>query len=138
MSTLPPTSKAAPAASTATAGSTSRQHPALVYYDASTNRLVVRPPTGQWTVDVAKANVAEFARLLGDKKVHFVGDCRYMDGYETATRDLWQHELLRAQKQIVSYTFVGVKSTLIRLGISTMSLFVKQGMTVVETLDGLR
>lgn len=109
----------------------------LVYHDISHNRIVVRAPRGYWKMDAAQAALADFSRLLGNKSVHFVGDCRYLEGYDREVRDAWQKLLLLHREQILSYTFVGVQSGFVRLGVAIMSVFVKKTMIQVQTLEGL-
>ena len=108
-----------------------------VYEDAQANRIVVAP-IGHFSAELSRRAIKEFLQLLGMKSVHYVGDCRYMEGYDTETRVAWQKVFGQVQKQILSFTFVGVRSPFVRMGITTMSLFIRTPMQIVDKLDGMR
>ena len=108
-----------------------------VYKVEGTNRIVVAP-IGHWTIDSARPAIDAFRGLLSEGPAHFVGDCRRMDGYDGEVRAAWQQTFLARRGQILSFTFVGVRSSFIRMGIAAMSLFVEAPMKTVAELDGLR
>ena len=109
----------------------------LVYTDVSRGRMVVVPPARWIRADAAEA-IADVGRQMGTKKWHFIGDCRRMESYEGAVRLEWQTFFRSARPQILSFVFVGVKSRLVRMGISTMSMLLSLPMDSVDRLEGLR
>jgi hypothetical protein len=110
---------------------------ASVYLDAPRERLIVAPPE-HWTGADAQLAIDATLSLLGDKRLHFVGDCRRMVSYQTDARVRWQRAFGQMRRQLRSVVFVGVRSPVIRLGIATMSLFSSIPMSVVPELEGLR
>ncbi len=109
----------------------------IVYTDGARNRVVVVPPV-RWTQQDAHEAIAEFTRQLGKESRHFIGDCRRMETYESGARIAWQMAFRTLAPQILSFTFVGVKSRIVRMGIATMSLVLTTPMKSVDQLEGLR
>jgi hypothetical protein len=107
-----------------------------VYRDDEHDRIVVAP-LGHWTMATAQRAIAEFSRLLGNGTAHFVGDIRVMEGYESSVRKAWQETFFRAGKRILSYTFVGKSTPLVRMGVAAMSLYLRVPFRSVTVLAGL-
>jgi hypothetical protein len=108
-----------------------------VYRDDERDRIVVAP-RGHWTMATGPQAIAEFSRLLGNGTAHFVGDIRVMEGYESSVRKAWQQAFTLAGKRILSFTFVGRSTPLVRMGVSAMSLYLRLPFKSVATLPGLR
>ena|SRR5258706_4705056 len=108
-----------------------------VYRDDERERIVVAP-RGHWTMATGQRAIAEFSRLLGNGAAHFVGDIRVMEGYETSVRKAWQQAFTLAGKQILSFTFVGRSTPLVRMGVAAMSLYLRVPFKSVDVLPGLR
>jgi hypothetical protein len=99
--------------------------------------LIIVAPRGHWTSETAKPGVQKFLDAVGRARVHFVGDCRLMTGYDHEVRVAWQNAFLAVRKQLSSVKFMGVSSPLVRMGITTMALVLGMDMKIVAELEGL-
>jgi hypothetical protein len=61
-----------------------------------------------------------------------------MESYESSVRKAWQETFSRAGKRILSYTFVGKSTPLVRMGVAAMSLYLRVPFKSVHALTGLR
>jgi hypothetical protein len=107
-----------------------------VYRDDARNRIVVAP-YGHWTMTTARPTIEEFFRLL-QGSAHFVGDIRVLGSYESAVRKAWQGAFSSTGKNILSFTFVGRSTPLVRMGVGAMSLYLGLSFRSVDALEGLR
>src|SRR3954454_18338373 len=87
-----------------------------LYRDDGRNRIVVAPQ-GHWTMVTAQPAIDEFIRLLGKGSAHFVGDIRLMEGYESSVRKAWQQAFASIRNSILSFTFAGRSTPLVRMGV---------------------